>query len=117
MDYMKRLEAIIRDVNTVGRPDKVHAFFKGENSGKICQATRDYIKHLESLHVEQKEDARCIRKRVEINGENYYIIACDDYTIKATTPYENRPENMKERQVVDMVCDTVSSILKELYEK
>lgn len=54
----------------------------------------------------------CIRRRVEINGENYYIILGNTFA-HATTPFENRPERMNERMIVEAVVGAISAMLEE----
>lgn len=58
------------------------------------------------------EEERCIRKRITINDENYYLVVGDTF-VMATVPYENRPERMKERQVVESLCTEITSLLEE----
>jgi hypothetical protein len=49
----------------------------------------------------------CVRRKVVIDGENYYLTIGTDFA-HATTPFENRPENEKLREVVDMVCAVIT---------
>jgi len=49
-----------------------------------------------------KGDA-CIRKKVVIADENFYLLIGKNFVF-ATTPFENRPENAKLRQIVDTIC-------------
>jgi len=51
----------------------------------------------------------CIRKRVIIDNENYYI-AQSPTSVHVTVPFENRPERKRERKVVDILCQTVLNI-------
>lgn len=55
---------------------------------------------------------RCIRKRIKIDNENYYLIVGKDF-IHATCPRENAPENVKVRAILDQVCEAISAIRRE----
>ena len=55
----------------------------------------------------------CIRKRVEIEGENFYIITGKDFC-QATVPRENSRDSEKLRTIVDKVCDTITESLTSL---
>lgn len=50
-----------------------------------------------------------VRKKVIIDGENYYLTIGKNFA-HGTTPYENRPENEKIRRIVDMVCEAITSV-------
>jgi hypothetical protein len=54
----------------------------------------------------------CVRKCVEINGENYYILVGKTF-VSATVPFENRPERMEERRIVESICDAVTSVMSD----
>ena len=56
------------------------------------------------------EAENCIRKRITINDENYYLVVGTDF-VMATVPYENRPERMNERRVVETLCDEITTAL------
>ena len=51
----------------------------------------------------------CVRRKIVIDGENYYLIIGKDF-VMATTPHENRPENEKMRKVVDMICHEITEV-------
>lgn len=53
----------------------------------------------------------CVRERMKIEGENYYLIVGDDF-VRVTCPYENRPDNIKMRMVIDLICDKISEIMR-----
>ena len=56
-----------------------------------------------------------IRRRIEIGGENYYIVVThgDSGThICATCPRENAPENTHLRAVLEQVCETITEMLR-----
>jgi len=52
------------------------------------------------------EDA--VRRKIVIDGENYYLTIGKDFA-HATTPYENRPENAKLREIVDKICEEITN--------
>ena len=54
---------------------------------------------------------KCKRKRIEIDGENFYLVVGKDF-ITATIPHENRPERLDLRNTVDTLCDGVSKLMK-----
>ncbi len=51
----------------------------------------------------------CQRHRVTIEGENFYFIIGPDF-IHATVAHENRPENQKLRQIVDSICEAITTL-------
>lgn len=59
------------------------------------------------------------RIRFEINGERYYVTgtrAADggiDFT--PTVPFENRPEMIKERLVVEKLCSELSKLTRMVF--
>ena len=53
----------------------------------------------------------CIRHRVEIEGENYYITLGDDF-VEATVPRENSPEQRRERQVASTMCRKITAMMR-----
>ena len=57
----------------------------------------------------------CKRKRMEINGKNFYLVVGKDF-IEATVPHENRPESLDLRNIVDTLCTEASELLRELNE-
>jgi len=54
----------------------------------------------------------CIRKRVIIDGQHYYIIQSKN-KVQITVPHENWPERQKERLSVDILCQEVLNISNE----
>ena len=56
------------------------------------------------------EEERCIRKRISINGENYYLVVGTSFVL-TTIPAENRPERLKERQIVETLCSEITELL------
>jgi len=52
----------------------------------------------------------CVRKRIVIGGENFYLVVGQDF-VTATVPYENRPENQKLREIVDELCKHITEAL------
>ena len=55
------------------------------------------------------EGEKAIRKRIEIDGENLYLIVWKTGA-EATVPHENRPENLKLRIIVDKICSEITEI-------
>ena len=56
-----------------------------------------------------------IRRRIEIGGENYYIIVTRGENgphVCATCPRENAPENTHLRAVLETVCETITEIMR-----
>lgn len=51
----------------------------------------------------------CTRKKVVIDGENYYLTIGPNF-VHPTTPYENRPENEKLRRIVETICDVITEV-------
>jgi hypothetical protein len=54
-----------------------------------------------------------LRKRIQIDNENFYITVTPT-SVTATIPRKNRSENMKLRQIVDALTDTITETLEEL---
>ena len=52
----------------------------------------------------------CQRRRIEIDGEHYYIVAGRNFAM-ATVPRENHPNQEKTRIIVEKVCETITKIL------
>lgn len=55
------------------------------------------------------------RRRIEIGGENYYIIVTNGESgphVCATCPRENAPERMETRQVVERLCETITEMMR-----
>jgi hypothetical protein len=52
-----------------------------------------------------------IRRRVEIDGENYYIVVTHN-SVTITTPFENRPENITRRLVIDRLADEITATME-----
>jgi hypothetical protein len=52
-----------------------------------------------------------IRRRVEIDGENYYIVVTPN-SVTITTPFENRPENIQRRLVIDRLADEITATME-----
>jgi hypothetical protein len=59
---------------------------------------------------------RCVRKRVELFGENYYITVGKVF-VSPTVPYENSPQMSREREIIETICEVVSETLVELNQK
>jgi len=57
----------------------------------------------------------CKRKRIVINGENFYKFQGKTF-VDCTTSYENRPENLKLRQAVDTLCEEISKDMEAQVE-
>lgn len=56
-----------------------------------------------------------IRRRIEIGGENYYIVVTHGDSgphICATCPRENAPENTHLRAVLETVCSTITEMMR-----
>lgn len=52
------------------------------------------------------------RRRVEIGGENYYILLSDEH-LDITIPYENRKgANERQRVLINKLCKEVSKLMK-----
>ena len=54
---------------------------------------------------------KCKRKRVEIGGENFYLVVGETF-IEATVPAENRPDQKELREIVDTLCIEASKLMK-----
>lgn len=54
---------------------------------------------------------KCKRKRVEIGGENFYLVVGENF-ITATVPAENRPDQKGLRNIVDTLCAEASKLMK-----
>ena len=55
----------------------------------------------------------CIRRKVEINGENFYLIIGKEF-LQCTVPRENAPGQSKVRNIIERICEEVSSVRSEL---
>ena len=55
----------------------------------------------------------CVRKRVVISGENYYLVVGRSF-VDVTVAHENRPENLEKRLMLQTLCDEITSVLKEI---
>ena len=56
-----------------------------------------------------------IRRRIEIGGENYYIIVTrgdNGPHVCATCPRENAPERWEMRAVLETVCETITEMMR-----
>ena len=56
-----------------------------------------------------------IRRRIEIGGENYYIIVTfgeNGPHVRATCPRENAPERREVRVVLEQVCETITEMMR-----
>lgn len=53
----------------------------------------------------------CTRKRVEISGENYYLIVGSDW-VMCTVPRENDPVMSETRKTVELLCEQITEILQ-----
>jgi len=56
------------------------------------------------------------RKKIVIDNENFYITITPN-SVTATVPFENRPENLKLRQIIDSICETITTTLEELTDE
>ena len=52
-----------------------------------------------------------LRHRIEISGENYYILLTDNH-LDLTLPYENRPENIEQRVLLNTLCKEISKLMQ-----
>ena len=53
----------------------------------------------------------CKRHSVELrNGDTMYFMMGEDF-IQCCPPFENRPENLQTRMILDDFCDAVTKIL------
>lgn len=55
------------------------------------------------------------RRRIEIGGENYYIVVTHGDSgphVCATCPRENAPENRKMRNILETVCSTITEMMR-----
>ena len=56
-----------------------------------------------------------IRRRIEIGGENYYIIVTRGENgphVCATCPRENAPEQREIRAVLETVCEMITEVMR-----
>ena len=53
----------------------------------------------------------CTRRRVEISGENYYLIVGDD-SVMCTIPRENDPFMSETRKIVELLCEEITELLQ-----
>ena len=51
------------------------------------------------------------RRKETIDGENYYILLTDTH-LDITTPFENRPENIKQRVIINHLCKSISKLMQ-----
>ncbi len=51
----------------------------------------------------------CVRRRVEIEGEYYYLLIGDNF-LMATVPRENDPQQSATRKIVETLCNAVSEV-------
>lgn len=56
------------------------------------------------------EEEKCIRKRITINDENYYLVVGKDF-VMATVPHQNRPDRLNERIIVERICEEISFLM------
>lgn len=56
---------------------------------------------------------KCIRKRVEIGGENFYIVVSDK-RVDVTVPHENRDENKELRIIAETLCCQITECLGKI---
>ena len=54
-----------------------------------------------------------LRRKVTLFCENYYIYVSRSHVF-CKTPYENRPENQKRREIIEKVCEEISATLEYL---
>ena len=64
----------------------------------------------EGEEMSEIEEQTCVRRRVEIGGENFYVIVGKDF-VQATIPHENRPDNMQLREVVEVLCGAITEMM------
>jgi hypothetical protein len=57
-----------------------------------------------------------VRKRIVIDGKNFYLTVGTTF-VDCTVPYENRPENLKLRQIVDSLCEQISEVMEKNHDK
>ena len=50
----------------------------------------------------------CLRVRVEILDENYYLLIGDDF-VSVTVPRENDPMRSRERIIAETLCKNISA--------
>ncbi len=55
----------------------------------------------------------CVRKKVVIAGENYYLVVGRSF-VDVTVAHENRPENLEKRLMLQTLCDEITSVLWEI---
>jgi len=53
----------------------------------------------------------CTRRRVEISGENYYILVGNDF-VMGTVPRENDPIMSETRKIVELICEEITEIMQ-----
>jgi hypothetical protein len=56
-------------------------------------------------------EENCIRRLVNIHGENYYLLIGDDF-VSVTVPRENSPEQVRERTVADTLCRKITALMR-----
>lgn len=54
----------------------------------------------------------CIRRRVEIGGQNFYLMVGKRF-VDCTVPHENRPESLELREIVETLCREITEIMEE----
>lgn len=57
------------------------------------------------------------RRRIEIDGENYYLIVTDGpdgFAVDITCPRENAPENIRMRRAVEVITCNINEMLAEV---
>lgn len=53
----------------------------------------------------------CQRHKVKLrNGHNFYFTMGEDF-IQCSPPFENRPENLEMRMLLDDFCDKITEIM------
>ena len=57
-------------------------------------------------------DEKCTRQKVQIDGENYYIVVGDNF-VTATVPRENDPQMTSTRKIVETLCDTITTLMAQ----
>lgn len=60
-----------------------------------------------------------LRKRVTLFGEHFYLTVTDgeEIIVDCTVPFENRPDRLQERQVVETICHEATELLELLSKK
>ena len=61
--------------------------------------------------MEERNVDTCKRHKVTLrDGSNFYFIMGKDF-IQCSPPFENRPENVKTRMLLDDFCDAITKAM------